>query len=395
VQCLHREHRLAIRVHACAAGECLAGQENIGYTKPMMTGRERVSAILHKSPRDRISWTALVDENTLSLCPAALQGNGGLDLYRHLGCDVMLLNGWGLPYELRSPSLQWGQDVTQSWQQDGEVATCRWRTPAGELVSASRRGHPLKFPVTTVQELAIYRRMWENASYVAHDDHDTAAAINAAIGDDGLFTRFWGPSTIPSLLEYVMGLETFYYLQADCPKELDSLIRLMHAKEFVAFEALGDGPWENATLVENTSTAYISPAVYERYNMPHQRDFVAAMHRRGKVAILHMCGHVRGLLGLIRQTDCDGIHFLTPPPTGDCPWEAALDALGEDLVIIALLDPSIFISGPLTGIGPQLDRLITPRIRQSNFILCTTADGIAVPLDRFEAVKAWFDRRAR
>ena len=64
-------------------------------------------------------------------------------------------------------------------------------------------------------------------------------------------------------------------------------------------------------------------------------------------------------------------------------------------MIIGLLDPSIFVMTPLAAIGPQLDRLLTPRICRSNFILCTTADGIAVPLERFEAVRASFDAAIR
>jgi len=91
--------------------------------------------------------------------------------------------------------------------------------------------------------------------------------------------------------------------------------------------------------------------------MPHQRDFVEAMHKAGKPAILHMCGHVLALLDLIRETGCDGIHALTPPPTGNTPWEKALDVIDEDLVIIGCLDPTIWISGKIEEIGPTLDRI--------------------------------------
>jgi len=79
----------------------------------------------------------------------------------------------------------------------------------------------------------------------------------------------------------------------------------------------------------------------------------------------------------------------TPAPTGDCPWEAALDAIGEDLIIMGCLDPSIWVSGPVAGIGPALDRLITPRLRASRFVLAPFADGISVELERFHAIRDW------
>ena len=237
--------------------------------------------------------------------------------------------------------------------------------------------------------------MWEEAAFEKRDDTATFLALDALIGDDGVMTRFWGPSTIPRLLEQDMGTEHFYYLLADHPGEMDALIRTIHARERQAFEHLADGPWDSVTLVENTSTYYISPQIYERYNMPHQRDFVDIVKQRGKTAILHMCGHVRYLLHLIRETGCDGIHALTPSPTGDTPWELALDVLGNGTIIFGALDPTIFAAGPVERIGPALDRLITGRLREANFVLCPFADGIPVELERFQAVSRWMDDNGR
>jgi hypothetical protein len=94
----------------------------------------------------------------------------------------------------------------------------------------------------------------------------------------------------------------------------------------------------------------------------------------------------------VKETGCDGIHALTPPPTGNTPWEDALDVLGERTIIVACLDPTVWISGPIGGIGQGLDRCITPRIRRANFVLWIAADGIPVELDRFLAVRQWMDR---
>jgi len=356
-----------------------------------MTGRERLQAVLHKQPTDRLPWTTLVDDATLSQFPRELQGQGGIDFYHYLGCDILLLNGWNTPYRFRSPECVWGRDVETVERQEGRRTIRETKTPKGTLTAVFEKGHPVKYPVDSLEAVRIYHDMWERATFVDHDDRSVHADLERLIGVDGVVTRFWGPSTIPRLLELDMGIEGFYYLLHDHPDLVSSLIGTMHEREVVAFQHLARGPWDSVTLVENTSTFYISPKIYAEYNMPHQREFVEIMRENGKVAIIHMCGHVRNLLHLIRETGCDGIHFLTPPPTGDTPWEEALDVIGEDLIIFGTLDPSIFVSGPVEDIGPCLDRLMTPRLREANFVVSPTADGIVVGLERFVAVKGWVE----
>ena len=357
-----------------------------------MTGKERMQAVLRKQPTDRLPWTTLVDNNTLDRLPPELRGNCGLDFYRHLGCDIFLLESWNTPHGFRSPALHWTPGTTVDSRKEGtrNITTCQ--TPKGTLTAIHDRGHPVKYPVDSIEAVQVYRGMWEGARFTGQEERATFASIESLLGPDGVMTRFWGPSTIPRLLEQDMGTENFYYLMADHPAEMDGLIRTIHERELEAFRILADGPWESVTLVENTSTYYIGPAIYETYNMPHQRDFVEITHRAGKTALLHMCGHVRDILPLIKETKCDGIHALTPPPTGNTPWETALDVLGDDLIILGALDPSIFISGPVDRIGPALDRLITPRLRASPFVLAPFADGIPVELERFMAIKQWMEK---
>lgn len=354
-----------------------------------MTGRERLNAVLRKQPTDRLPWTTLVDNTTLALVPEAQRADGGIAFYRHLRCDVFLLNGWNLPWDFTSPEHRWPDEVKVLEYHDGPRATVQWQTPAGVLTGMYEAGHPVKYPVDSLAAVHLYREMWEGACFVARDESGTLAQLDQIIGDAGVVTRFWGPTTIPRLLEVDMGVENFYYLLADHPREVEGLIETIHQQEVHAFRMLADGPWDSVNLMENTSTYYISPDIYRRYNMPHQAEFVDAVKSGGKTALLHMCGHVHGILDLIKETGCDGIHTLTPPPTGNTPWEAALDVLGEDLIIIGCLDPSIFVAGDITAIPAALDELVTPRLRAANFVLCPMADGIAVDPARFEAVARW------
>ncbi|MBI2441238.1 MAG: hypothetical protein HYV35_07705 [Lentisphaerae bacterium] len=362
-----------------------------------MTGKERLTAFLQKRPIDRLAWTTLADSRTLSQLPGNMKDMLMLDFCRYLGVDSFLLNGWGTPYRFSSPQFRWGPDVQASVlhnEQEPELAVREWKTPKGKLTGITRQGHPVKYPVDSIFAVRLYREMWEGVTFAQRPEQENLVAIERELGDDGVVTRFWGPSAVPRLLEEDMGAQNFYLLYHDHPEEMDGLIRGMHARELPAFEIIANGPWTSATLCENTSTFYISPEIYAKYNMPHQRDFVETMHRAGKPAILHMCGHVKALLPLIKETGCDGLHALTPPPTGDTPWEAALDVLGEDLSIISALPAGLWLTGDCQAIEPLLDRLITPRLRAANFVLGAFADGIAVPLERFETIKRWIQKQA-
>ncbi len=357
-----------------------------------MTGRERIRAICNREQPDRLSWTTIVDEATLSNLPANLQGLSGIEFYKYIGCDIFLLNCWGMPYDFRSPVIVWPQFVEEVISCENERFRRELRTPEGSLTSTRVNGHPVEFPVKTVKDANLYRRIWAETTLKKSDDLPVYERVTSEIGDYGVVTRFWGPSTIPMLLEEDMGMIHFYDMYAQHPDELAALITTIHDKHLEAFEILAQGPCDIVILIENTDINYIHPEIYRKYNGMHVKDFVDIIHKAGKTAIIHMCGHVRGLLDQIRMTGLDGVHALTPSPTGDTSAELALDELGDDLIIIGTLDPTIFCLGPIEGIGQALDRLYTPRLRRSNFILCAGADGIVVPLERFNALADWMAR---
>ncbi len=359
-----------------------------------MTPRARLQTILHRQPVSPVAWTALVDNHTLDALPGALAGMPILDFYRYLGCDVLDLNAWMLPWGFSGVRLVMpGVETTAYTDADGHRVeetrdahgTLRGRTGAG--------WHPVEYPVKSAADLRLFLRRWEASYYEPVDDADAYARDDALIGDAGVSVLFPGPTAIPYLLESAVGMENFYYLLDDYPDLMEALIHTIQACDRQRFALLAAHPCPTAILCENTSTRYISPGIYARYNLPAQRDFVDAMHAAGKTALLHMCGHVRDLLPLIKETGTDGIHALTPPPLGDCPWEEALDVLGDDLIIFGLLTPDIFHALPPAEVGPALDRLITPRVAASPFVLTLFADGIPVPLERFLLIKDWWETR--
>jgi uroporphyrinogen-III decarboxylase len=131
--------------------------------------------------------------------------------------------------------------------------------------------------------------------------------------------------------------------------------------------------------------------------LPQIRDFTDACHRHGKKAILHMCGLLKALSQALRETGMDGVNGLTPPEVGDLPYEQALDIWGDEVAILGgVLDPGVFQKRKVARaeIHAELDRIYTPRLRRSAFLLWAGADGLPTPLENFLWVRDWFEAQA-
>lgn len=358
----------------------------------MITGRDCLNKICKKQVPERLTWTTVVDSHTINILPDNLRTMNPVEFNHYLGCDTVDLSGWGLPWQLEGARLvQPGVETRNSRDDAGNFVT-ETICSQGKLTSRmSPAWHPVEFPVKTIEDIRLMIKRWELSYYEPVDEIKAYESIENIIGDSGITTIFAMPSAIPWLLENVMGVEEFYYMLDDYPDEMKELIKIIDDKNWQRYEIIAEHPCPVAILAENTSTRYIGPKIYEEYNMPSQRAFVDAMHNKGKTAILHMCGHVNDLLPLIKETGTDGIHALTPPPLGDTLWEKALDILGDDLIIMGILTPDIFHTIPIKEVSAALDKVITPRIKESPFVLSLFADGIPVPLERFLAVKKWVE----
>ena len=205
-----------------------------------------------------------------------------------------------------------------------------------------------------------------------------------------MFAQTLFPSPVQMLIENECGSENFYYLLQDEPELMGRLIDAMYAKRRIEYEITAQkSPFQLAIPVENTSTTLISPDIYRKYSMPHITEYASIMHRNGKKAIIHMCGLLKNLLPSLKETGIDGIHALTEPTVGDCRFEEALDALGDDLIIIGVLSPTVFQGPSATEAQIRLcvKNTLTDRIRRSRFILWPAIDGLPTPVWRLKAVR--------
>ena len=70
-------------------------------------------------------------------------------------------------------------------------------------------------------------------------------------------------------------------------------------------------------LVENTSTTLISPAQYRRYCGRHVGEYAALTNAAGRNLVLHMCGHLKAILGDLTRIPAQAFEAFTSPTLGN------------------------------------------------------------------------------
>jgi len=366
-----------------------------------MTGRDRLLGALYGRPKDRTPVVTIADSVTKRDMPEEVRILTEPDFMRRIGYDNLQWGNIGLAKEhaVNDPFVVETNGLRTEYERDEngfDVQTLH--TPYGSLVSTGKSGHPVKYPVTDERELKILANYMGDTVVREISDVGTCnfQAVLGEIGEDGVYMPLFQPSPVQQLIEFNMGLENFNYFLCDYPDLMEVTMREMHRINLAVYEFSAKlMPYEAFIAIENTSTTLVSPEMYRKYSMGHIRDFSDVMHKYGKKAIIHMCGLVNNLLDEFRETGMDGIHALTEPPIGNCRFERALDVMGDDLIIIGLLNGNVFNRPDATveSIHAELDRVMTPRLAESNFILHAPADGLPTELWKFETVIDWFEKR--
>lgn len=351
-----------------------------------MTGRERLLAAYRRQETDRVPWTPIIMADTISCYSQDERDEGPIAFTRRIGADVLWR--WG-SFVMASP----GVECHEHRERDQRVLT--WDTPHGQLREVRQGSRILEHKLKGVEDLAAFHTLIESTTYAPNPG--AYEQVAAAVGDGGIVAPHIGPTAVQRLVQMEAGVDGFAYLAADCPDELDELIEHMHQRDRERMSIAAQTPAEVLIQVENTSTLLISPAMYRRWSRGHVRDFCRIAHEHGKIAMVHMCGHVKGLLADIAMTGLDGIDALTPPPTANSTPHEAWEAMGHQLIVHGVLDPTTWIHRPREEIIAAMDRALPSGMKEKNFILCTAADGLPdLPRDTWDVLaEAWHRFSAR
>jgi uroporphyrinogen-III decarboxylase len=109
------------------------------------------------------------------------------------------------------------------------------------------------------------------------------------------------------------------------------------------------------------------------------------VHEHSKKFIVHMCGHLKDMLPIIKDIELDGIEAATPGPTGNAEPDEMRRVLG-DVIIMGGVDPTRYaIQGPAEMVKTLRERL--SRIKgDRHFILGSEEIPVSAKLETVKAV---------
>jgi len=283
-----------------------------------MTSRERWRAALRMQPVDRLPfWPKIFDKSYMQAQPSPYREMTIAELYGFIKCDPHV----PLPACLREVRTKTSVEsvTTNGVQKTTYTALSGILEAVDHFDVASGSWHPVIFPVKVREDIGVMVEIFEDCRMELDAEKLEANRKTIAwMGENGSTWTGIGRSPLMNWLEFVAGIEGGQYLLADYPEEVERLFDAMHRVLVRSAGVLTEhSPVDALYMIEDTSTTYISPTQYDRYCKPQISAYGDIVRSAGRPMMLHMCGHLMGLLPMLSTMPADGFEAFTSPPVGN------------------------------------------------------------------------------
>jgi uroporphyrinogen-III decarboxylase len=282
-----------------------------------MTPRERWLAACRMQPVDRLPFWPKLNGSYPRAQASPFSEMENRKIHEWIGSDQHVGLG-GLVREVRNRT-------SIEAQQDGNVRRTTYTTPHGSMEMEehfdkdSQAWHPVRFPVTTVEDIRLMTEMYEDVRVEPREEQISRAREEVEDMDGAaVTTTSIGTSALMRWIEWIAGVENAHYLLADHEEDVLGLFAAMHRVNREKLEiALAESPSDLLYLVENTSTTLASPDQYRRYCFPHIAEYACRARELDRLLVLHMCGCLKALLPDLAALGVAAFEAFTSPTLGD------------------------------------------------------------------------------
>ncbi len=264
-----------------------------------------------------------------------------------------------------------------------------WHTPKGDLVhqmqpdTVAQTSYIVRHKLDGERAFEAYHALLDDVTY--EPDYERAQATIDKIGETGLATIDAPATPLMHIIMWDWGIESSLMAVYDRPEEMGELMAHMHEKNLEYYRIAAAGPGEVVRPMEDTSSMLTGPGMYAEHCSERLSEYGRIVHEHGKKFIVHMCGHLKGMLPVIKGIELDGIEAATPGPTGNVEPDDIREALG-DVVIMGGVDPTRYaIQSPelmVKEVRARLERIKGDR----RFILGHEEIPVAARLETVHAV---------
>lgn len=349
-----------------------------------MTPRERALAVIHGTGKpDRLPWLPELNDGFIrNVCEIEGPVPEGLDKQtftnQRIGAD-QLDRAKAVKETFRRVEIE---------QRKDEGLTI-WHTPKGDLVEQmvqdpiAKTSYRLRHRLDGEKAFEAYHALLDDLKY--EPDYERAQKTFEKVGDTGLPTVDAPATPLQHILMWDLSVENALMAMYDRTDEMIELMRHMHQKNLEYYRIACAGPGEVIRPMEDTSSMLTGPAMYAEHCAAYLSEYGRIVHEHGKKFIVHMCGHLKEMLPIIKDIELDGIEAATPGPTGNVEPDEIRAALG-DVIIMGGVDPTRYaIQGPEEMVKTLRERL--NRIKgDRHFILGSEEIPVSARLDTVKAV---------
>lgn len=349
-----------------------------------MTPRERALAVVHGTAKpDRLPWLPELNDGFIR---NVVQAEGPLPQ----GIDEQTFANLRIGADQLDRAIAVKQTFRRvEIEERKDEGLTIWHTPKGDLYDQSvydpvaKTQYRLRHKLDGEHAFEAYHAMLDDLKYVPN--YEQAARRLAKVGDTGLGTIDAPATPLMHLIMWDWSIENSLMAMYDRTDEMVELMRHMHQKNLEYYQIACAGPGEVVRPMEDTSSMLTGPAMYAEHCAAYLSDYGKIVHQHGKKFIVHMCGHLRDMLPVIKGIELDGIEAATPGPTGNVEPDDIRRALG-DVIIMGGVDPTRYaIQSPGEMVKTLRERL--GRIRgDRHFILGSEEIPVSANLETVKAV---------
>lgn len=351
-----------------------------------MTPKENLLAVLkHKEPE----WIPCTPHiANLNNIPGQLPTHllkepiDRLAVSKYLGGDLL--------YEIRAVKTIYSDNIICRNKKDEDITTTEIETPIGRLIGKRKEvtvptpvysniplgfsyppdmklGTDIEHVIKNVKDYDTLRYVSENSEFEFNFQEIEKSIIE--VGDDGLAVLSGPSSPFYNLISSSAGLEKIIYDLMDYPGEVEKTISVMAEKNYEWYTRAAQTNIQVIRCTEDLDTNLVSPSLFKKYSVPVLSNYAKICHKHNKILLLHMCGHIKDFLPLIKETGVDAVHCLCPPKTGNTPLKLAREILGNEVTIMARIDPPVLLSKTPVEVSMTIENMLSEIAPGNNFMI--------------------------